>query len=121
MYTTRATFVAAAGALATIGIVRYPARAAEFSFKLSLIIPSTYPNAGVITGMIDKIFAESGGRLEFKPFWSGTLGGETEVLNQVRLGAVEMTLIPDLSTSSIVPVVGVTALPFIVSNLKEML
>ena len=114
-----AGFIGAASALWTTGIARFPAGAAEFSYKLALSYPLTLPLGGRSAEAADKINKESGGRLEIKVFPNNQLGSSLDVLSQMRLGAVELCLISDADCATIVPVTGLTGIPFIVANAKE--
>src|ERR1700676_2725818 len=104
MHATRAKFLAAAGAYATVGIVRYPAGAAEFSYKLASVNPLTYAVGARSVEASEKILRDSGGRLEVKVSGPGQLGGTLELLSQLRLSAIELSIPPDGALSTIVPV-----------------
>ncbi len=119
MRVSRGKFAAAAGAFATIGIARFPAGAAEFSYKLALNFPLLYPPARHAANAAEQITRESGGRLEIKVFPGGQLGGQLDILSQLRSGAVELSLPPDVDTANLAPVAGMTALPFIVSSAAD--
>jgi len=121
MHRTRAMFVGTASALASIGLVRYPAGAAEFSYKLSLDTPPKHNVTIRCLEAADRISRDSGGRLELKVFPNSQLGSENEVLSQMRLGAVELSLMPDVNGSNVVPAAGLIALPFVVNGDKELL
>ena len=116
MKARRHAFLAGAGAYAAIGIVRYPAGAAEFNYKLGLVNPATYPIAVRASQASAHILKDSGGRLDIKVFPFSQLGGNLQMVSQVRLGAVELLIPPDADLSTVVPVVAMTSLPFIVSN-----
>ena len=55
---------------------------------------------------------ESGGRLEFKVFPNNQLGGESDMLGQVRSGAVEVFLIGGLVVSSLTPLAALDGTGF---------
>ena len=118
---SRAKFVGSMASLSTIGILRWPSGAAEFSYKLSTVAPAKYPPVAACIDVADKLLQESGGRLEIKVFPSSQLGRDTEIISQVRLGAVEITQLADLYVAGLVPAAAATSLPFIVSNEKELL
>jgi len=119
MNVARSKFIVRAGAFTLPAIVRYPAGAAEFSYKLAFTYPiEGYPPPMRAAAAADKINLESGGRMQIKVFPNSQLGGATDILGQLRLGAVEITLTPNSDTATIAPTIGMTALPFIVSNHK---
>jgi TRAP-type C4-dicarboxylate transport system substrate-binding protein len=119
MHMTRAAFLVGVGAYGGVGIVRYPAGAAEFTYKLGLNFPLGYPPGARSAEAAEKIMRDSGGRLEIKVFPAGQLGGNLELISQLRLGALELTLPSNIDLSTVVPVVGMTTLPFLVTNQKE--
>ncbi|MBV9892283.1 MAG: TRAP transporter substrate-binding protein, partial [Rhizobacter sp.] len=60
----------------------------------------------------DRIAADSDGRLELRLFPNNQLGGEVDLLNQVRSGAVEMYVIGGLVVSSVVPMAALDGTGF---------
>jgi tripartite ATP-independent transporter DctP family solute receptor len=79
------------------------ARAAEFVFKIGHPLAATHPTNLRLKEAADQIAKDSDGRLELRIFPNGQLGGEVDLLNQVRSGAVEMYVIGGLVASSVVP------------------
>src|ERR1700730_8516169 len=100
MQATRARFVGTGTAFMTAGIIRYPAGAAEFAYKLALNSALTYPPNARTAEACEKISKESGGRLEIKVFPAGQLGGNMDLLSQLRMGAVEMLNPPNVDVST---------------------
>ena len=90
---TRRKFLAAtaggAGAVTTFGILGSRARAAEFTYKYANNVPVTHPMNVRAREAVEKIKEESGGRLEIQIFPNNQLGGDTDMLSQVRSGAIE--------------------------------
>src|SRR3954463_5416244 len=96
---------AASLAFGSAGVfVRYPAGAAEYSYKLSLQVPLTYPCTVRLLEAAQKILHDSAGRFEIKLFPNGSLGIDTQVFSQARLGAVEFVLVADAVIASVVSV-----------------
>src|SRR5258708_4205462 len=88
MKLTRRSFAAgAAGAVATFGILRQ-ARGAV-SYKMASNLPAGHPMLVRIQAAIDMIKADTNGELEIKIFPNSQLGGDLEVLTQLRSGAVQ--------------------------------
>jgi TRAP-type transport system periplasmic protein len=120
--TSRKTFVGGvAGAYATIGVARYPAGAAEFTYRFATEWPRDHFMAVRWTEAAAKIKNDSSGRLEIQIFTNGVLGGQGQIISQLRLGAVEFNTAIDLVLADLVPVAGITAAPFVFSNHKEAL
>ncbi len=89
---TRRHFVQGTAALALGGLAATPKRAhaAEFTFKYGNDIPATHPMTVRMKEAAAKILEESGGRVEIKVFPNNQLGGDTDMLSQLRSGALEM-------------------------------
>ena len=80
---------AAAGAVAAIGRPAY-AQQAEFAFKWANNIPATHPSTIRVKEAAEAIKAESKGRVDIQVFPNNQLGGDTDMLSQLRSGALEM-------------------------------
>jgi len=102
-------------------LARYSACAAEFTYKLSTNVPRARDTSMRLIEAIDKIGRDSGGRLQIDFFPGAQLGSGTETLSQLRLGAIEFSLCADPDLSTVVPVAGVTGLPFIAADDKQAL
>lgn len=112
MATTRRTFLAG-GAIGALTVLKYgPARAAEFTFKLGHDQPVTHPQHLRAVEAADKIREESDGRLVVQVYPNSQLGGDTQMLAQVRSGALELLQIGDNVLATIVPVTSVSGFPF---------
>jgi len=66
------------------------AHAAEFTLKLGNDLPVTHPMNVRLQEAVAKILEESKGRLEVRVFPNNQLGGDTDMLSQVRSGAIEV-------------------------------
>jgi TRAP-type transport system periplasmic protein len=113
MRTSRRILLAGgASVYAAIGHFRFPAGAAEFSYKLGSGEDPAHPHAIRTQQACDKVTAESGGRLEVKFFPNGILGSDTTMLTQVRLGALELQSIGDNILTTVVPLAAISTIPF---------
>lgn len=118
--TSRRTFVSgAAGAFASVGILRYPANAAEFTYKLAHDDPPTYAASIRIAEAADAIKRDSGGRLEVQVFPDSQLGGATNLMGQLRIGAIQFLRQITGNIALVVPALGIDGLPYIFANSKE--
>jgi TRAP-type transport system periplasmic protein len=106
-------------ALASIGLVRAPARAAQYDFILSSSHPIGSP--GDVRGhqMSSAILRESGGRLNIKFFAGDQLGTAASELGQLRLGAIQMATINTGTVSSMVPVADLCNIGFVYKDADE--
>src|SRR3979490_727166 len=83
---TRRGLLGAASATWATAILRQPANAAaaEFDFKLGVNTPETHPLTIRLTEAAKAIGEQSSGRLNVTVFSNGQLGGDPEMLSQVR-------------------------------------
>lgn len=109
----------AASTYATIGILRFPAGAAEFTYKLGCNTPLTHPQTLRVTEAANKIKQDSGGRLEIKVFPNSVLGGDTQMLQQVRSGALEIQQVVTSVLANVVPAAGLDSLDFVFANFND--
>lgn len=65
-------------------------RAAEFTLKMATNQPLTHPLNVRTNEMIQKITAETNGRVQINLFPNGQLGGDTDMVSQLRTGAIDI-------------------------------
>ncbi|MBV8601374.1 MAG: TRAP transporter substrate-binding protein [Candidatus Eremiobacteraeota bacterium] len=110
----RKRFVAAGTAFASIGIVRAPAKAAQFQGKCGTDTPIEHPINVRAIQMFNAIKAETGGRLEVKVFPNNSLGGNPAMLQQIRTGALEFMMANGAGTiANVFPLAGMESLGFV--------
>jgi tripartite ATP-independent transporter DctP family solute receptor len=113
MKITRRGLLGAASATWATSILAQPARAAaEFDFKLGVNTPETHPLTIRLTEAAKAIGAQSGGRLNVTVFSNSQLGGDPEMLSQVRSGGIELLAVPSLTLSILVPMSGLPSIGF---------
>ena len=105
---TRRGIVIAAAALPLVGILRRPALAADFNYKMATGQDPTHPINTRAQEAIDRIREASKGRLDIKLFPANQLGSDTDLLAQVRSGGVEFF---NLSTSILATLVPAASIP----------
>jgi TRAP-type transport system periplasmic protein len=79
---------ASAAAFASIGVVRSPAKAAQFEFKCGAQNPPEHPSCVRGMQMWAAVEQESGGRIHTQFFPNAVLGGPVAMFSQLRLGAL---------------------------------
>jgi tripartite ATP-independent transporter DctP family solute receptor len=113
---TRRRFVAgsaaAATAIAGVNILTRRAEAAEFTYKYANNSPLTHPMTIRMTEAANKIKEESNGRLEIQIFPNNQLGGDTDMLSQVRSGAIDFFTLSGLILATLVPVASINGIGF---------
>jgi tripartite ATP-independent transporter DctP family solute receptor len=113
------TFSAAATAGIMTGIPSI-ARAAEFSYKYGNNLPVTHPLNVRAQEAVDRIFKESKGRVEIKIFPNNQLGGDTDMLGQVRSGGIDFFTPSALVIATLVPVAAINAVGFAFSDYDQV-
>ena len=98
---------------------RYPAAAAEFSYKVGLDVPASHSAALRLQEASEKILRETSGRFELKVFPDSVLGGGDRMIGQVRLGSLEFLLAGSNVLQAVVPVAGISSIPFAFSDNKD--
>ncbi len=104
---TRRGIVAAAAALPLVSILRRPAFAADFNYKLATGQDPTHPINTRAQEAIDRIREASKGRLDIKLFPANQLGSDTDLLSQVRDGGVEFFNLSTSILATLVPAAGI--------------
>ncbi|UIK05236.1 TRAP transporter substrate-binding protein [Neorhizobium galegae] len=94
---------ATTGIATTFSIRTRPANAAEFTYKFANNQALTHPMNVRAKEAVAKIQEESGGRMAINIFPSSQLGADTDMLNQVRSGGVEMFSLSPIILSTLVP------------------
>lgn len=62
----------------------------KYRFKFASNLPMTHPINVRVNEILPRILDESGGRLEVRMFPNNQLGGDSDMLSQLRSGALEM-------------------------------
>jgi tripartite ATP-independent transporter DctP family solute receptor len=110
---TRRGLLCAASAALTTTVLKKPASAAaEFEFKLGVNTPDDHPLTVRLTEAARAIGAQSSGRLNVAVFSNSQLGGDPEMLSQVRAGGIELLAAPSLTLSTLVPLSGLPSIGF---------
>jgi tripartite ATP-independent transporter DctP family solute receptor len=103
-----------AGAAAAVALPLLPkyAHAAEFTYKYGNTLPPTHAMNVSAKKAAERILQDTRGRLEIQVFPSSQLGADTDMLSQVRSGALEFYSQSGLVLASIVPVAGINGIGF---------
>ncbi|MBB2493982.1 TRAP transporter substrate-binding protein [Aquipseudomonas ullengensis] len=90
------------------------------SIKFAEVHPAGYPPVVAEQAMGKKLEEQSKGEITFKMFAGGVLGSEKEVVEQVQLGAIQMTRVSLGIVGPVVPDVNVFNMPFIFRDQNHM-
>jgi tripartite ATP-independent transporter DctP family solute receptor len=96
------------------------AHAAEFSLKYGNNLPVTHPLNVRAQEAADRIAKESKGRVEVKIFPNNQLGGDTDMLAQVRSGGIDFFTPSALVIATLVPVAAINATGFAFSDYAQV-
>jgi tripartite ATP-independent transporter DctP family solute receptor len=86
--------------------------AAEFDFKLGVNTPETHPLTIRLTEAARDASARSNGRLTITVFANSQLGGDPEMLSQLRAGGIDLLAVPSMTLSTLVPLSGLPSVGF---------
>ena len=109
---TRRTFATGAVALAAAAPLSRQAAAAQFNYKLGHSTPAEHPFSKRMAEAAKEILDQTGGRLNIQVFPDSQLGGDNDLLSQVRTGAVEFFPAAGLILASVLPVTAVDGMGF---------
>ncbi|PWC88424.1 ABC transporter substrate-binding protein [Azospirillum sp. TSH100] len=109
--------IGAAGAV--IGMP-HVARAAEFELKYGNNLPLTHPLNIRAHEAAERIAKESNGKVEVKIFPNNQLGGDTDMLSQVRSGGLTFFTPSALVIATLVPVAAINAVGFAFSDYDQV-
>jgi len=110
--TRRVFLTSSAAAFASIGIVRAPARAADFSYKAGTNQPVDHPLSVAMKDLWDTVRSETNGRLDVQTFPNNQLGGDTAMMQQLRSGALQFMTLDGGILQAVVPVAGIAGIGF---------
>jgi TRAP-type C4-dicarboxylate transport system substrate-binding protein len=110
--TRRKLLAGASGVWATSVLTHRAMAAAEFEFKLGVNTPDTHPLTLRLIEAAKAVGAQSSGRLNVTVFPNSQLGGDPEMLSQLRAGGIELLAAPSLTLSTLVPLSGLPSIGF---------
>jgi tripartite ATP-independent transporter DctP family solute receptor len=108
----RRALLAGTAALPLFAIRTRPAEAAEFSYKLANNVPVTHPMAVRQQEAADRIRKATKGRLDIQLFPNNQLGSDTDMLSQLRSGAIDLFTMSGLILSTLVPPASINGVGF---------
>ena len=87
---TRRTLLASGAALGGAAFVPRYAHAAEFEYKMGHSTPAVHPFHKHALAVAERIGNQTNGRMKLNVFPNSQLGGDNDLLSQVRSGAIEV-------------------------------
>lgn len=104
---TRRSLLSAGAAVPLVTILRHPASAAEFEYKLATGQDPTHPVNTRAQEALNRIREATSGKVDIKLFPANQLGSDTDLLTQVRNGSVEFFNLSTSILSTFVPLAGI--------------
>jgi tripartite ATP-independent transporter DctP family solute receptor len=102
----------ALGALASVAVVRAPARAAQWSYKYAHNLPTGHPLHIRTVQMWHAVREATGGRLDVAVFPNNQLGADPSALAQLRSGAIQFFTASGGLIGGVVPVAQIENVGF---------
>jgi tripartite ATP-independent transporter DctP family solute receptor len=111
---SRRRLLASGLSAAALGGLARPAlaQAGKLSFKLGTDLPVPHPVNVRLKEAIAAIVQETNGAVEIALFPSNQLGSDSDMLSQIRSGALELATFPGTVVSTLVPATSLTGLGF---------
>ena len=88
------------------------ARAQNFNYKLGIALAPTHPTTLGLQAACAEIAKESKGRLNIEVFANSQLGSDTDMISQVRSGAIDFVSTAGLIWGTLVPVASISGVGF---------
>jgi len=111
---------AAAAALATPTIRAARAQQAEYVLKFGNNNPANHPMIVAMKEAAERIRQDSDGKVELQLFPNSQLGSDTDMLSQVRSGALEMFALSALVLSTLTPISAINGIGFAFENYEQI-
>lgn len=93
---------------------------AEFKIEIGHIAPDDHSYTKGLEAFIEEVEARTDGRVTFEMYGNGQLGGERELIEQVQLGSLDMTMVTAGPLGNFVPELSVLEMPFLFEDLNHV-
>jgi TRAP-type transport system periplasmic protein len=120
MKITRRKLLGSAAAAYVVTTASQAGAAAEFEFKLGVNTPDTHPLTVRLLEAARAIGTQSSGRLNVTVFPNSQLGGDPEMLSQLRVGGIDLLAAPSLTLSTLVPLSGLPSIGFAFPSYEQV-
>lgn len=116
----RRMLLAGVAGASTFAMLKHPLYAAPLTYKLGHDNPVDHPVNIRANEAANRIAKESNGQLTVKVFPNNQLGDDTQMLSQLRTGALEFLLLGDNILANVVPSANLAALPFVFNGYQDL-
>ena len=111
---------AAAGTMAGFGILAPGARAADFTLRYANNQPVSHPMNVRAKQMAERIQQESKGRVRLMIFPNNQLGGDTDMVSQIRSGAIDFYTGSGLLLQTFIPVAAANGVGYAFKDYNQV-
>ena len=121
--TRRSLFKSAVGAVAAGSLLKSPAvlaQAAPLKLKFGNDLPATHSVNVRLKEAIEAITAETKGQVAISLFPNNQLGSDTDMMTQLRSGALELATMPGTVLSTLIPTASLTGVGFAFTNYDKV-
>src|SRR5260370_4816895 len=119
----RSLFKSAVGAVAAGSLLKIPAaraQAAPLKLKFGNDLPVTHSVNVRLKDAIDAITEETKGQVAISLFPNNQLGRDTDMMTQLRSGALELATMPGTVLSTLIPTASLTGVGFAFTNYDKV-
>ncbi len=113
------TALAGAATLPALALAQ-TGKPAEFKLKLGNDLPATHSVNVRLKEAIAAIAAETHGRVAIDLFPNNQLGSDSDMMSQIRSGALELATFPGTVMSTLIPVTAITGVGFAFSSYDKV-
>nr|WP_275899509.1 TRAP transporter substrate-binding protein [Bacillus piscicola] len=92
---------------------------AEFNLQIGHIAPDEHSYTKGIEEFTKRVEEKTDGRVSFEIFGNGQLGGERDLIEQVQLGSLDMTVVTAGPLGNFVPEISVLEMPFLFRDVEH--
>lgn len=92
----------------------------EITIKLATELPDQHPTFEAMKFFAEKVKQKTNGQVTVGLFPNGQLGGSRDVIESVKMGTIDSTLVSAGPLAQFVPTVDVLSLPYIFKNTNHM-
>ena len=114
------TQASALGACAAVPAITLAQGTPEFKMKFASNLPAIHPLNVRAKEATEAILKESGGRVDIQVFLNNQLGSDTDMLSQVRSGAIDFFTLSGLILSTLVPVASINGIGFAFKDYEQV-
>lgn len=112
---TRRKFIQTTAAIGAISLAAAPAiaQSGTFNYKVGTNVQNSHSIFIHLTKAAAAIKQETGGKVNIRVFANSQLGSDTDMLSQVRSGAIDLLTIPGVVLANLVPMASLNSVGFI--------